>query len=150
MKKLFVLVLLLLSISSSVFAACRLDESRWKWLFSTDEYGLYYDRNTAIVKSASNFEVWICHYYPGNTSCGYDTCVKVGKSYAEHYHYLKTEFNSERYTITVKGMMIRDNKGNVIDSIDVPSYAQKSNSITPDSIGEDMMLKIKQDLYKYR
>ena len=60
-----------------------------------------------------------------------------------------TEFNSNRYTYTAKYLLIRDTNGNVIDSIDGSSYA-KPSSIMPDSVGEDTMLKIKQDLYKNR
>ena len=150
MKRLLLLTLLLLSISSSVFAACHLDESRWKWLFSTDEYGCYYDRNTANIKSASTFEVWTCNYYPGNTSCNLQPCIDARKSNTEHYHYCNVEFNSERFTILFKGIVVRGNDGRVVFSANAPSYAQKPDPITPDSVGEDMMLKIKQDLYKYR
>lgn len=149
MNKLFVLVLLLLSISSSVFADCNLDESRWKWLFSTDNYGCYYDRNTAKIKSTSTFEAWICDYFPGHASCRFSSCINAGKDTSEHYHYTKSEYNSDRYTVLYKIMICRDKYGGVIDSIEGSPY-DKPYPVIPDSIGEDIMLKIKQDLYKYR
>lgn len=149
LKKILLFALLFVSFTTSVFAEFNLDESRWKWLFSTDQYGCYYDRKTAKIKSASTFEVWTCEYYPGHSSCGDSDCVNARINNAEHYHYWLTEFNSNRYTYTAKYLLIRDTNGNVIDSIDGSSYA-KPSSIMPDSVGEDTMLKIKQDLYKNR
>ena len=46
-------------------------------------------------------------------------------------------------------MICRDKYGGVIDSIEGSPY-DKPYPVIPDSIGEDIMLKIKQDLYKYR
>ena len=149
LKKILFFALLFVSFTTSVFAECNLDESRWKWLFSIDQYGCYYDRNTAKIKSASTFEVWTCDYYPGHSSCNSPECVNSRINNTEHYHYWLTEFNSNRYTYTAKYLLIRDTNGNVIDSIDGSSYA-KPSSIMPDSVGEDTMLKIKQDLYKNR
>ena len=143
------LILLLVSFTTSVFAECNLDESRWKWLFSTDNYGCYYDRNTAKIKSTSTFEAWICDYFPGHASCGFSSCANAGINNKEHYHYCKDEYNHERYTVRYRSMLIRDNYGRVIDSVEESPY-DKAYPITPDSVGEEMMLKIKQDLYKYR
>lgn len=154
MKKIiFVFTVLFAFLLSSVgLASCNLDESRWKWLFSTDEYGCFYDKNTAIIKSASTFEVWTCNYYPGNTSCRYVACVDTRKDTTEHYHYFRIEYDSERYTAWCKNIMFRDNAGRIIGSFDsheAPQY-NKPLPIPPDSINESTMLKIKQDLYKYR
>lgn len=150
MKRLFLLVLVLLSISSSVFAECYLDETRWKWLFSTDEFGIYYDKNTARIKSPTVFEVWTCFYFPGGTSCDRTVCVDAGKDRAEHYHFTREEYNSDRYTYLCKNYLINDSNGKVIFSYDVPPYMQNSTSVYPGTVGEDIMIKLKQDLYKYR
>lgn len=150
MKRLFLLVLVLLSISSSVFAECYLDETRWKWLFSTDECGVYYDKNTARIKSPSVFEVWACSYFPGGTSCTISACKEAGRDKTEHYHFVRAEYNSDHYTYIDKNYLINDSNGKIIFSYDVPPYMQSSASVYPGTIGEDILIKVKQDLYKYR
>lgn len=151
LKRIILLTLLFISFTTSVFATCNLDQSRWKWLFSTDQCGFYYDRNTATIKSASTFEVWLCLYYPGNTtSCGLGPCIKARVNNSEHYHYIRNEFNTQRYSGTYKGMLIRNYKGDTVYSDTLPLHRQRSETIYPDSLGENVMLIIKQDLYNYR
>ena len=128
MKRLFLLVLVLLSISSSVFAECYLDETRWKWLFSTDECGVYYDKNTARIKSPSVFEVWACSYFPGGTSCTISACKEAGRDKTEHYHFVRAEYNSDRYTYIDKNYLINDSNGKIIFSYDVVGGGQNNHS----------------------
>lgn len=152
MKKIILLTLLFISFTTSAFAEFKLDESRWKWVFSTDKFGCYYDTNTAKIKSVSVFEVWYCNYYPGHTSCGFLPCINVKQDTTEHYHYSRTEFDAERYTAFCKNIIFRDNNGRVFssyESSEAPQY-NKPVPIIPDTVVETVMLKIKQDLYKYR
>ena len=148
MKKILLLTLIILSFTTSVLAGCNLDESRWKWLFSTDKCGCYYDRNTANVKSESDFEVWICDYYPGIASCDAPVCIEAAKDKEEHYHYKKIEYYTKYYTYMIKYFLYRDSKGNVIASDEVPFH--KAKPVPPNSIGEAQMTKIRADINQFR
>lgn len=147
MRRFILLVLLLVSISSSVFAECRLDETRWKRVSSAGTYVIYYDKNTAVIKSPAVFEVWTSDYYSGGVTCKYPACINAGLDKIEHYHDTRVEFNSENYTFLHKELIAKDNRRYLLYSIPIPTEKQIIRSISPESMGERIMKTIKQDLY---
>ena len=146
MKRFLLLLLLLLTVCSSAFAECNLNQARWKYLYSTNEYGFYFDTLTLNVNSSgSTFEVWECNYFPGKVSaCNWPNCKEKGLESSEHYHYVLTEYDYRKRTLTYKSFVGRDNNGKVIVSYDEPSYLQKTITIVPDTIGEVNFLAIKK------
>ena len=146
MKKFFILLMLLLTVCSSAFAECNLDQNRWKYLYSTDSYGFYFDTLTINEdKVKSLFEVWECNYFPGKVSaCTWPQCKEKGLESAEHYHYVLSEYDYKQRTVNFKSFIGRDNKGNVIVSYDKPSYLQEATRIVPDTLGEMNLLLIKK------
>ena len=146
MKKVFFLLLLAVSFCMSAFAECTLDQNRWKYLYSTDECGYYFDTLTVNMdKVNSSFDVWECNYFPGNVSaCSWPVCKEKGVSSTEHYHYTLTTYDYKNRTMIFKSFIARDSNGKIIFTYDQPSYLQKPNRIAPDTIGEMNILLIKK------
>ena len=145
MKKVFVLLMFILSICSSAFAECNLDMNRWKPLVTNNNYSLFFDTASIDVNDAdTSFNVWECEYFSGNnTKCNFALCKERGLQSSEHYHYILTEYNYKHRTIKSKSATLRDSNGKILLTHDYPLHLQKTHSIVPDTAVETIMLKIK-------
>ena len=145
MKKVFVLLMFILSICSSAFAECNLDMNRWKPLVTNNNYSLFFDTASIDVNDAdTSFNVWECEYFSGNnTKCNFALCKERGLQSSEHYHYMLIEYNYKHRTIKSKSATLRDSNGKILLTHDYPLHLQKTHSIVPDTAVETIMLKIK-------
>ena len=69
MKKIFILCALLITLFTSVCGAepvssyCKLDQSKWLWLSSTDFQGTFFDYTSVEkVPDKNEKKVWVCTY----------------------------------------------------------------------------------------
>ena len=69
MKKIFILCALLITMFTSVCGAepvssyCKLDQSKWLWLSSTDFQGTFFDYTSVEkVPDKNEKKVWVCTY----------------------------------------------------------------------------------------
>ncbi len=133
-KVIFIVAVLFTFLLSSVgYASCDLDTSRWEWVASNDEFGVYYDTQT--IKYSNNFaEAWACYYYP--YSC------KIHPNEGEHYHYILYYFYYGSRTMGMKAYVCRDGGGRVLES-DSFSYV-KTDPILPESIGEGIAMAVRK------
>ncbi len=136
-KILFVLTIFLVFLLSPLcFAKCELDQTRWEWIVSTDDYGVFLDTQT--VKNFDNSaEVWICWYLP--SSCEFH------KSIGEHYHYNLFSINYRNNTYGLKSYINRDSIGRVTDSHTFSSV--RYEPIPPDSVAEMFAMVAKKKIY---
>ena len=152
MKKLLVLLMVLFSICSSVFAEsfedvlkdCKLDRSRWKvveW-FKVEKFVRLYDSQTVTVTGPGQFDAVIMdYYYDGD--CGKDSC-KFRKN--RHYHSEKWGFDTTKATGTLRSFDTRDLDGNVVDSYNYPPKMQIASPLKRNSTEVKTMQKIKEPL----
>lgn len=135
MKKIILILAVLFAFlfSSVSFASCNLDLSRWQWITSTDECGIYIDTQT-IKYSNNNAEVWECYHYPH--SC------EVHTNIGEHYHYFLFLINYNNNTNGMKAYMGRDGNGRVLDSFS-ESYV-RYDPIPPDSNAEAIAITVRK------
>jgi len=152
MKKLMLLVLLLLTVCSSVFAEsiddvlkdCKLDRNRWKiveW-FKSDRFVRFYDSESVSVTGPGQFETIIYDYFYSGI-CNSENCKQRGN---KHYHSEKVGFNATKSTSTLRSISTKDSNENVIDSYDYPIKLQIASEFDKKSIEAKTMLKIKDSL----
>ena len=124
MKRIFCLVLLsTMLISSIVFAKCNLDTTRWIWVTSNEELGIFVDSRTIKI-NYGNVEFWSCLYYP--SGCKWHD--------GEHYHYCNSVIDFNRNLEWGKAMYCYNSSGQLIDDFrhKVPDWVP----ILSDSMGE--------------
>lgn len=120
MKKTLALTLLFLFLLSSVCMAYQPDPSKWGWICSNDEFGVFYDKTTIqhYTGSTDRCDVWIMHVYP-----------------AQNQHWIGRCMIYKNRTVKLIQFIKYDDLGHVIDSGDYSS-SPPTASIIPDSIGE--------------
>ena len=135
-KKLFIFaVFLTIFLSSTCFAKCNLDLSRWEWVATNKLYSVYFDTKT--VRSSNNSaEAWICWYFPSN--CQYHTTG------GEHYHYNLFDFNFGNNTCNLKSFINRDSNGKATGSYTYPTVDYRP--IPPDTVLESIALAVKKKI----
>lgn len=120
MKKViaFLLALMLLTFSSVCSAAP--EQSRWQWVTSTDEVGVYIDRQTMNYNRYSNtVTAWVFYWYPSENS-----------ELLEQY-----EFNYDKRTFIILAILLRkDNE--VIFSHTYTPYERTASPVYPDTLVE--------------
>lgn len=172
MKKFFIMLMLLLTVSSTIFAkadtdvsdndvneflknyvdslsGCRLDLKRWADAGVSQGYSYlrFFDTKTIVPKSRDLFEVWICDYLTGKKTCGLTACENAKIDASKHYHYSRVRFNGSDLTYTRLSTMIKDPKNEkTIDSYTVPSFMQTAKPIPPESMVESVFITVKQYL----
>ncbi len=137
MKRIILILTVLFTflLSSVGFASCNLDLSRWEWVTSNDDFGVFFDTQT--LKYSNNYaNVWECFYYP--SSC--EQHPNVG----EHYHYCLYSINYANNTACFKSYIDRDSRGNVLGSGSFSFVEYRP--ITPDSIGEGIAIAVRKRL----
>lgn len=171
MKKVIVLLMVLLALSSSVFAKdkadqtkmteaekrvlvevlngiadSKLDLKRWEFVsVDTENNYIFIDKETIATPYSDTLEVWECYFRrAGEGSCNSKICKEKNIDTAKHYHYSRYKFDLSHLKQTVTSMSVKDESGKVVFSIDVPSYLQKDFEIFPESMGEKIMLKVKE------
>ena len=136
MKKyfIFLIAILIFIFSSSAFASCNLDTTRWKWVGSNSEVGLFYDTTTLRILNNKLIEVWVCYYYPNHCK----------KHFYEHYHYCLTRIDYSVFLHGLKHMIVIDSNGN---SIGNPIFGSDIvfMPMPPGSAIEILALRIKYD-----
>ena len=152
MKKLLVLLMVLLSICSSVFAEsfedvlkdCKLDRSRWKvveW-FKAEQFVRFYDSQAVAITGPGQFDLVLYDYYYGNT-CSKSSCKLAGK---KHYHSEKWGFNTKASKGTLRSFATKDTDESVVDSYDYPANLQIPTEIKRSSIEGKTMLKAQESV----
>lgn len=152
MKKLILLVTLLLTVCSSVFAEsmedvlkdCKLDRSRWKiveWS-EADNFVRFYDPGSVSVTGPGQFDVTINDYYYGAT-CRKNSCSQLG---SKHYHIETWGFNTTKSTGTLRSFSLEDANQDTVDAYDYPLSMQIKTKINKKSIEAKTILKIKDSL----
>ena len=140
MKRIIVLLTLALALmySTVAFASCNLDTTRWRWVGSDDKMGVFYDGKTLrFLNQYKNFvEFWFCVYCPNGCSV----------SGGEHYHYSLSRIDYSSNTMGTKSGVVRDTKGNIIGNFN--HYNYRYEPILPDSIGENIATKIREDYFR--
>ena len=123
MKKVMPLLLvLLILLTSTCFAAYEPDPNRWIWISSDDEIGAFLDKET-IEYSADGIVVdfWLCYVYPKD------------KQYAIVNHII----NKSEKTLTLTHISIYNaDTRKLIESYTPNSWEQEAERIIPDTNGE--------------
>ena len=172
MKKILVFLMVLLAICSSVFAKekatdnekltpeeqrqvaegivamidSKLDLKRWEFATATTKNDYYFiDRETLVTPYPDILEVWECHFRQADKgSCGYKSCQEKKIDSTKHYHYTRYRYDLNRLKQTITSMVTKDEAGNVVLSLDVPSYLQKEADVFPGSLGETCLKTAKR------
>lgn len=118
--------------STVSFASCNLDMNRWRWVTSTDKFGVYVDTQT--LKYSNNFaQVWQCLYCPN----GCELYPNIG----EHYHYNLEYINYGNNTMGMRSFSDMDSRGHVLES-KTYSYVNYS-PIPPGTVAESMAIFVR-------
>ena len=119
MKKNFILCVLLLTVFTAVCSAepvsdyCKLDQSKWLWLSSTDYQGTFFDYTSVEkVPDKNEKKVWVCTY----------TWVDDSLGKGMHYVYVKYGINYDDYTAYMEQGEVRDENLEVVKSYDKLKY----------------------------
>ena len=152
MKKLMLVVMLLLTVSSSAFAEsiddvlkdCKLDRSCWKIIewFKAEKFVRFYDSTSVNVTGPGQFDVIINDYYYGST-CRKKSCAQLG---SKHYHIEKWGFNTAKSAGTLRSFSLKDANQETVDAYDYPANMQIVTELNKKSIEAKTMLKIKDSL----
>jgi len=119
MKKILILCMLLITMFASVCSAeavsdyCKLDQSKWLWLSSTDYQGTFFDYTSVEkVPDKNEKKVWVCTY----------TWVDDSLGKGMHYVYVKYGINYDDYTAYMEQGEVRDENLEVVKSYDKLKY----------------------------
>lgn len=151
MKKLLLLIMVLITISSSVFAGemhkilkgCKLDTNRWLYLGHTPLLASFFDSQAVISKGPNKFEAVLCNYYYAGNGCNFSICQAKKINKTKHYHFSTEDFDMNAKIILLKSLQIRDMNGKDIVSVALPPEKYIKGDILPKSDEEYMMLRIK-------
>ena len=155
MKKILVFLMVLLAISSSVFAKdkttqsgnpklteeerrefaealfviidSKLDLKRWEFVTvsKSNDY-LFIDKETITMPYSDTLEVWECAFRPaGKGSCESPTCKEKKIDTAKHYHYTRRKYDLSHLNFTIISLSTKDENGTTILSFDLPYYMQR-------------------------
>ena len=128
MKKKYIvslIFLLLLAFTSSVFASFNLDTTRWTWVGSNSNYGLFIDSKTIKPLYGNKIEFWVCSYH--NENCKFHN---IG----EHYDYYLVVIDYNKNSGCLKSIFTLDSNKNVIEKENYNNYNYEP--ILPGSDGE--------------
>ncbi|MBQ8919155.1 MAG: hypothetical protein IJ056_03520 [Acidaminococcaceae bacterium] len=119
MKKILIFCTLLVIMFTSVCGAepvsnyCKLDQSKWLWLSSTDYQGTFFDYTSVEnVPGANEKKVWVCTY----------TWVDDALGKGMHYVYVKYGINYDRNTAYMERGEVRDENLEVVKTYDKLKY----------------------------
>ena len=136
MKKIFITFLILLLnllFSVSVFAKLDLDTHRWKWITSNEKIGLFYDTQTVKKINDHLIECWVCKYYPDG--CKFHSF--------EHSHYSLELFDYRENKNALKMSIVKDANGKEIKNYKVDKI--EYSPIVPDTVGDVIAITLKED-----
>ena len=126
MKKVFCLVLMICMFISSVASAeCNLDMTRWRWVGSNSNYGLFIDSKTIKPLYGNKIEFWVCSYH--NENCEFHN---IG----EHYDCYLVVIDYNKNAGGLKSRFTLDSNKNVIENENYNNY--NYDPILPGSDGE--------------
>ena len=138
MKKVVVLCALLLTLFVSVCSAepvsdyCKLDQSRWLWLSSTDYQGTFFDYTSVEkVPDKNEKKVWVCTY----------TWIDDALGKGMHYVYVKYGINYDSNTAYMEQGEVRDENLEVIKTYD--RLKQNSQPIQPGTVLDRLAKRIR-------
>ena len=119
-----ILLALLITLSSTCFAAYEPDPARWTWLGSTDEVGCFVDRETVQYSdNGDTVSFWVCYVVPHENS----------------YNIMNIKTSKPDRTITVLHISEYNDKTNkLISSYTYASWEQKPESVIPGTWGETL------------
>jgi len=119
MKKILILCVLLVTLAFSVCSAapvsnyCKLDQSKWLWLSSTDFQGTFFDYTSVEkVPEKNEKKVWVCTY----------TWVDDALGKGMHYVYVKYGINYDNNTAYMEKGMVQDENLQTVKSYDTLKY----------------------------
>ena len=119
MKKILVLCALLVALFTSVCSAepvsnyCKLDQSKWLWLSSTDYQGTFFDYTSVEkVPDRNEKKVWVCTY----------TWVDDALGKGMHYVFVRYGINYDDYTAYMEKGAVQDENLKTIRSYDQLKY----------------------------
>jgi len=144
MRKTLLLLMVIMSICTSVFAEYKLDTNRWElYNVFNDEFFEFFDTQSIRIKSPSEFSAWTCkQFFDNGIECGFTVCKRKGIDKKRHFHFEYSDYNFDTYTSTTRSLVIRNSEGKTIDSTVFPNPTP--SPVMPESVGETTMLQIKK------
>ena len=121
-----VMGLVVFSSPPTALASCNLDTTRWHWVGSTDDYGLFVDAKTVRPLYGNIVESWVCKYNVG--SC---ELHRIG----EHYDFCLITINYNNNTAGLKFYYVLDSNDNYVERYDYKHFT-RYEPILPGSDGE--------------
>ena len=138
MKRVLILCMLLITMFASVCWAepvsdyCKLDQSKWLWLSSTDYQGTFFDYTSVEkVPGANEKKVWVCTY----------TWVDDALGKGMHYVYVKYGINYDTNTAYMEQGEVRDENLEVVKTYD--RLKQNHQPIQPGTVLDRLAKRIR-------
>lgn len=138
MKKILILCVLLVSVFMSICSAdpvsdyCKLDQSKWLWLSSTDYQGTFFDYTSVEkVPGKNEKKVWVCTY----------TWVDDALGKGMHYVYVRYGINYDTNTSYMEKGAVQDENMKVVKSYDSLKYDPRP--ILPGTVLDRLAKRIK-------